>query len=499
MFELRVVKSYLGHVKSYLPPLKFYFGQVKSYLGYDEESFLLPGLPVRVVLLGLLIFFGLQFLFTPFYLNIVRQNNMHLLIDKATITADLFPIGQPPDPIQAYNLYQHHKLEMILIAGNETQPDHTIQLIPETYNPDNAYIYDLGHDNLLLGIWEVFLLFNAETESKAMVKSIDVRTGNPIFVVFPQESIRAKLIDSLIHLNISNLIMGLLMALLFRFYLVRDVFQSIDQFMLKLYGNAVVSVASTDKIAQRQKFIDLQKRIESHIAQQARLASLGAGSARLAHDLRNVLTSLQLYVDKLDNSQDSKTRDTGKRMQVSVERAIGLCDWTTRYSTNTKKSINRYKQLLHPLIDEVMALVRLHDVGQSVKLINKCPPDIEADCERTLLFRIIYNIVLNAVQAIQASNKKGEVCVLAEPQEAGCIVRIIDTGPGMDAEIVEKLFTPYQGSFKPGGSGLGMAIAEELVNWHGGKLELAYTNAQGSCFQFDLPDITDNYADKNAA
>ena len=57
----------------------------------------------------------------------------------------------------------------------------------------------------------------------------------------------------------------------------------------------------------------------------------------------------------------------------------------------------------------------------------------------------------------------------------------------MDEGTVEKLFVPYQGSLKPGGTGLGMAIADELATWHGGRLELVKTSDKGSVFELYLP------------
>ena len=59
----------------------------------------------------------------------------------------------------------------------------------------------------------------------------------------------------------------------------------------------------------------------------------------------------------------------------------------------------------------------------------------------------------------------------------------------MSAETVESLFTPYQGSLQPGGTGLGMAIANELARWHEGRLELQQTSPQGSIFTLYIPNV----------
>ena len=103
--------------------------------------------------------------------------------------------------------------------------------------------------------------------------------------------------------------------------------------------------------------------------------------------------------------------------------------------------------------------------------------------------------MLNAIQAISASGKKGVVSVNSQIEKGGITLIIEDTGPGMSAETVENLFTPYQGSLKPGGTGLGMAIANELARWHEGRLELRQTGAQGSTFTLYMPNVkADNTA-----
>ena len=232
---------------------------------------------------------------------------------------------------------------------------------------------------------------------------------------------------------------------------------------------------------------DLEKTIAQHIDEQSRLASLGAGAARLAHDIRNVLASMQLFADRLVASEDEKDRRMGERMNISIERAVSLCEWTTQYSTATKRDIDYNTHSVRPLVNEVLTLVRLHDVANTVELVNRVDAREQIECERNLAFRIIYNVVLNAIQAIKSSGQRGRVVVASRKEKQGMVLMIEDNGPGMDAETVEKLFVPYQGSLKPGGTGLGMAIADELTKWHGGRLELVSTSAKGSVFELYLP------------
>ena len=209
----------------------------------------------------------------------------------------------------------------------------------------------------------------------------------------------------------------------------REVSNYMADLLVSLYGKKL-KIDKKGLAGNEAGSIDhLQDRLSEHIDEQARLASLGAGAVRLAHDIRNALASLQLFADKLSSSENESDKAMGARMNISIERAVSLCDWATRYSSSRKKTINFARQPLRSLVDEVLTLVRLHDVGHNVELKNKIKAGEYIDCERNLAFRIIYNIVLNAIQAISASGKKGMVSVKSQIKKGGITVIIEDTGP----------------------------------------------------------------------
>jgi nitrogen-specific signal transduction histidine kinase len=109
------------------------------------------------------------------------------------------------------------------------------------------------------------------------------------------------------------------------------------------------------------------------------------------------------------------------------------------------------------------------------------------------LFRAIHNLARNAAQAIE--NHKdglGEIALEARrvSEKAGderVEIDIVDTGPGVPERAKENLFKPFQGSARPGGSGLGVAIAASLVKAHGGALALVENSEAGARFRISLP------------
>jgi len=102
--------------------------------------------------------------------------------------------------------------------------------------------------------------------------------------------------------------------------------------------------------------------------------------------------------------------------------------------------------------------------------------------------QVILNLVKNAIEAMTDSSvttktlKIKTECIEGEKVK----VTIGDSGHGVDAEILKRLFTPFSTS-KNNGMGLGLSISEGIINEHGGKLKLKSSSEQGSIFQFTLP------------
>ena len=110
---------------------------------------------------------------------------------------------------------------------------------------------------------------------------------------------------------------------------------------------------------------------------------------------------------------------------------------------------------------------------------------LRADGEQ--LFRVIFNLVRNARQAIMATGQPGEICLQASEDDLNWQLTINDTGPGLPKKAQEYLFQPFQGGVRKGGSGLGLVIAADLIRGHGGKLELTRTDDEGTTFVITLP------------
>jgi len=231
----------------------------------------------------------------------------------------------------------------------------------------------------------------------------------------------------------------------------------------------------------------LQTDLTSALRQKERLAQLGGAVAKVSHDLRNILTTSQLIADSMEQSDDPRVKRLAPKLVGSISRAVHLCEGTLAFGKAEEPPPALNHQNLHDLVDDVFESERMACETGLTTFVNRVPPALVLRCDADQLHRVIGNLVRNARQAIDASGRAGQVIVEAEETETDWIMQVADTGPGLPAKARDHLFSPFHGSFRKGGIGLGLVIAAELVRGHGGRLELAASDAGGTRFRVCLP------------
>jgi two-component system sensor histidine kinase PilS (NtrC family) len=237
-----------------------------------------------------------------------------------------------------------------------------------------------------------------------------------------------------------------------------------------------------------------QKRLEELRRRTERLEAVAELSASLAHEIRNPLASIRSSVEQL-----AKSARAGEDEAVLAELVLRESDRLTRLLEEfldfsrvrvmAKREFDLWKTAA-----AAVELVRNHpDCGGDVEIAVKGSPTlIEGD--EDLLHRVVANLVLNAVQAAGRGAKVEVEARPADPEElpAGVnvedpvLLRVSDNGPGISAEILDRLFQPFV-SGRPGGSGLGLAIVQRAVQAHSGVVLVDSTPGGGSCFRIFLP------------
>lgn len=231
----------------------------------------------------------------------------------------------------------------------------------------------------------------------------------------------------------------------------------------------------------------LQTELTQALKQRERLAQLGEAVAKVSHDLRNILTSAQLFTDRIESSDDPLVRRLAPKLVNSITRAVSLCESTLAFGRAEEPAPTLTHVTLSDIVADLVAGEKLAADAELVGYQIEVASDLVVRADPEQLYRVLLNLVRNARQAIEATKKPGQVTIAAGEESDDWWIFVSDTGPGLPAKAQDHLFTAFQGTARKGGTGLGLAIAQELLKGHGGTLELVQTGPQGTRFEIRLP------------
>ena len=231
----------------------------------------------------------------------------------------------------------------------------------------------------------------------------------------------------------------------------------------------------------------LQTELTQLLKQRERMAQLGGAVAKVSHDLRNILTSAQLFTDRIEAIEDPRVRRLAPKLVNSITRAVTLCESTLAFGRAEEPPPALRMVGLAGIAEDVIESERLAAGEGAVELHNTVPSALRVRADPEQLYRVLLNLVRNARQAIEVTRRPGTVILRAREEEDDWWIEIADTGPGLPEKARENLFTPFRGGARAGGAGLGLAISAELLRGHGGALELVETGPEGTVFAIRLP------------
>jgi signal transduction histidine kinase len=321
--------------------------------------------------------------------------------------------------------------------------------------------------------------------------------GLLIEITMDTDPLRAAMIDYGIRILIlSAFISFVTAALLFlavRFLLVTPIRRVVGH--IQSYAEApedarriITPTAGITELREAEDALHkLQTELTQALRQKERLAQLGGAVARVSHDLRNILTSAQLFTDRIEMSEDPTVRRLAPKLINSISRAVNLCESTLAFGRAEEPAPTLTRVSLVDLVDDLIASERLAVGPADISFAEDIPMMMQVRADGEQLYRVLSNLVRNARQAIVATQRPGEIAVSASEDDEAWWIRVADTGPGLPPKAKEHLFQPFHGGARKGGSGLGLAIAAELIRGHGGRLELERSDESGTTFAIRLP------------
>jgi signal transduction histidine kinase len=234
----------------------------------------------------------------------------------------------------------------------------------------------------------------------------------------------------------------------------------------------------------------MQLDLATLLQQKNHLAALGLAVSKINHDLRNLLSSAQLFSERLAKISDPHVQRFAPKLMRALERAIDFCQSTLSYGRVQEPPPDRRAIDLEPLVEDVRETLGL-DPGTPVRWISAVERGLEVDADPDQLFRILLNLARNAVQALEGRDARDpgrdQVRITGRREGAVAVIEVSDTGPGLPERARAHLFEAFQGSTRTGSVGLGLAIVAELVRAHGGEIRLV-EGTIGATFRLSIPD-----------
>jgi signal transduction histidine kinase len=214
--------------------------------------------------------------------------------------------------------------------------------------------------------------------------------------------------------------------------------------------------------------------------------------ANVSHELKTPITAIRAHLENLLDGVEEPDNETLQVMLAQSERLGRLVEQLLDLSKLESGDVplRREQVALAPLVAQVMSEIQVASADRDVEVSSALPddlPPIEADAER--VHQVIFNLVDNAVRF---TPEGGEVRIEAQRHNGAVEVRVADTGVGIPAEALPRLFERFYRvdaarARGDGGTGIGLAIARSVVEAHGGTIRAESEPGHGSTFSFDLP------------
>lgn len=361
--------------------------------------------------------------------------------------------------------------------------------VSDTYDLREASPWDLIRD-------AIRCLFDSDDRIIRVIGNPVQRAGLLIEVTMDEAPLRRAMLDYGTRILMLSALISAVTALLLFLAVQRLIVTPIRRVSrhMAAYAEApedarrvIAPMAQVEELREAEEAMQhMQQQLTGNLRQKERLAQLGGAVAKISHDLRNILTTAQLFADRMEGSADPSVARSAPKLVASISRAVALCESTLAFGKAEEAVPTLRPVRLAHLAEEVAEAEGLAE-GSSVACLIEVAEDLEVRADPEQLYRVLANLVRNARQAIEATGQPGTIEISAGEDAAEWWIRIGDSGPGLPERAREHLFEAFQGGARKGGTGLGLAIAAELVRGHGGTLELARSDPEGTEFLIRLP------------
>ncbi|HMF92775.1 MAG TPA: ATP-binding protein [Vicinamibacterales bacterium] len=240
-------------------------------------------------------------------------------------------------------------------------------------------------------------------------------------------------------------------------------------------------------IVSVEQDISEERRLKEQLIHSERLSAVGQLVAGVAHEINNPLQAVMGFTELLiDKERRPEVREDLLQIRTDAGRAAKIVHNLLLFAR--RETLERSVADLNEIVRSTVALrafdYRTRQLALQQELSSEVPLIV---ANRAQIQQVLVNLLLNAEQAVRASNQPGTVTVCTGRLNGAAFVDIADSGPGVPAGTAGKVFEPFFTTKPVGeGTGLGLSVSLGIAEAHGGSLQLV-PSARGACFRLTLP------------
>jgi len=255
--------------------------------------------------------------------------------------------------------------------------------------------------------------------------------------------------------------------------------------VLAAWHDATVRLQEAHEVLQAEvgRLTDELEEKNRELALQNRLADLGRMASHVAHEVRNSLVPVTLYMSLLTRrlESDPGSMDILSKVEAGFTTLNSTVNDLLNFTSHREPQWNSFSA--RDLVNEVCEAMGPQLDAQSIRVLADVSPETCVSADREMLRRALLNLVLNAIDVMSDG---GELVITSFNGPQGFELEVADSGPGLPSEQLEQVFEPFF-TTKADGTGLGLAIVHRIAETHGGRVTAANCPEGGAAFTIFLP------------
>jgi signal transduction histidine kinase len=255
--------------------------------------------------------------------------------------------------------------------------------------------------------------------------------------------------------------------------------------VLAAWHEATVRLERTHKSLQAEvrRLTDELEVKNRELARKNRLADLGQMASHVAHEVRNNLVPVTLYLSLLRRriSDDPGSIEALEKVESGFTSLEATVHDLLHFTSDREPQFQRCS--LRQLVGDVFASLAPQLAAQGIRFVTDFVERRPATADREMLRRAILNLVLNAVDAMPDG---GTLRISTRQNKDGTAIQVEDTGPGIHEATASRVFEPFY-TTKCGGTGLGLAIVQRIAEVHGGNVTAGNRPSGGAVVVLRIP------------